>query len=130
MFQFYLSSIKRFWRNGRRRERKMFQFYLSSIKSIVLTPLGTIDTSFNSTLVQLKVADHFNAQFKSYVFQFYLSSIKSQVGCNIQPFFLRFQFYLSSIKRNWKMVTNAYLTSFNSTLVQLKDLLIKNINIK
>ena len=56
LFQFYLSSIKRFWRNGRRRERKMFQFYLSSIKRAI---------------TNLKQKDYER-------FQFYLSSIKSR----------------------------------------------------
>ena len=54
-FQFYLSSIKRLLSPDGDLFRAKFQFYLSSIKSQLYTEFTTLSTSFNSTLVQLKV---------------------------------------------------------------------------
>ena len=57
-----------------------FQFYLSSIKSRGQPRHKKSDKSFNSTLVQLKVAISLARFTRSDKFQFYLSSIKSRIN--------------------------------------------------
>ena len=77
---------------------------------------------FNSTLVQLKVGCKREGKTKEGGFQFYLSSIKSFLDKRTSCIIIRFQFYLSSIKRQTKITSLYLLQSFNSTLVQLKEL--------
>ena len=57
------------------------------------------NSSFNSTLVQLKGIIVPSAASGSSMFQFYLSSIKSVTIVKKVGFSYLFQFYLSSIKR-------------------------------
>ena len=58
------------------------------------------------------------------MFQFYLSSIKRKEQAEARKAVVEFQFYLSSIKRC--SIKGLYLefTGFNSTLVQLKGVLL------
>ena len=53
-FQFYLSSIKSSQPRSHSADIFKFQFYLSSIKSPIYFNQPIPDSSFNSTLVQLK----------------------------------------------------------------------------
>ena len=79
-----------------------------------------VESSFNSTLVQLKVGIN-RTQPRSHIrFQFYLSSIKSCNRCTNPLPLPWFQFYLSSIKREPTKPSNGNQSCFNSTLVQLK----------
>ena len=77
-----------------------FQFYLSSIKSRRVIILFRTNSSFNSTLVQLKGTNGVTEQCFEDLFQFYLSSIKRQPEYRGIEERNMFQFYLSSIKRN------------------------------
>ena len=76
-----------------------FQFYLSSIKSRFMPE------KINHNIM----------------FQFYLSSIKSCRFHKSMRVMTVFQFYLSSIKSHTPATPRTNGTSFNSTLVQLKD---------
>ena len=120
MFQFYLSSIKSGSVQGGSSFSSEFQFYLSSIKRRLELVVIRLLRSFNSTLVQLKDADHFRFSQWEKKFQFYLSSIKSLSTERWFECLHMFQFYLSSIKRISGMPSRQPLIGFNSTLVQLK----------
>ena len=79
---------------------------------------------FNSTLVQLKGGESTGFHSMGKKFQFYLSSIKRKEQADARKAVVEFQFYLSSIKRC--SIKGLYLefTGFNSTLVQLKGVLL------
>ena len=97
-FQFYLSSIKSSPPRSHSADIFKFQFYLSSIKSPIYFNQPIPDSSFNSTLVQLKEAAFILAFLFLVMFQFDLSSIKRLIQCH----------------------GSRTPSSFNSTLVQLK----------
>ena len=98
-----------------------FQFYLSSIKSPIYFNQPIPDSSFNSTLVQLKeLTPHvFHVVWK----RFNSTLVQLKELCILLQHQLpqSFNSTLVQLKVHFRIKIRQYDRSFNSTLVQLKD---------
>ena len=119
-FQFYLSSIKSSPPRSHSADIFKFQFYLSSIKSPIYFNQPIPDSSFNSTLVQLKDSESGPPAYYRKRFNSTLVQLKEAAFILAFLFLVMFQFDLSSIKRLIQCHGSRTPSSFNSTLVQLK----------
>ena len=119
LFQFQYGTIKRTTQLVAVGRDCPFQFQYGTIKSTSLSQSNSISSSFNSSMVRLKVPPALVIRFRQH-FQFQYGTIKSVFAFSGTVLLIDFQFQYGTIKSfDLIRITLIYYT-FNSSMVRLK----------
>ena len=122
-FQYHTGPIKRLVLLQELLRALVFQYHTGPIKSYTMGVRKEVHTSFNTTLVQLKVEGTGDYRAAWYTFQYHTGPIKSSKTPSRNCASVRvFQYHTGPIKSAVERLLNSALESFNTTLVQLKAL--------